>query len=90
MVLRIVDQTVIGIDDPFLVPGPSTVVDIAFVVDASVLFWQSSFPVTETVSADAAVLADILQIAFAGNPAHVFYLVFADIIGWQFMIGIQI
>ena len=66
------------------------VVDIAFIILASLGLGQMAFPVAEAVAADTAALTDILQVAFVGDPAHFGSLRLGDEIGRQMAIGVNV
>ena len=86
MIVGIVNQAVIGIDDPLRIPGSAAVVDIALVVLSSLLFRKMAFIVGKTVAADTAARTDLAKIAFLGIPAFLLCLCLRDEIGWELSI----
>ena len=78
MVICKIDQPVIGINDPVILPEPAFVVDVALIVFPALFLRQMAFPVAEIVAADAFAGSHIPEIALGADPAEFLGLVFGN------------
>ena len=69
MIFRIVDQSVVGINDTFGIAVSSVKINIAFVVVAILFFRKDPFVIAKIISADALARGYFIKISFAVYPA---------------------
>ena len=90
MVVRVIDQTVVGIQDAFGTAITAVIVDIAFVPLATVLFRKKTFSVAEFVAADGHFIGNIPKISLAADPAKLRSFILCDVVGRKLVKGVNV
>ena len=86
---RIIDETIVGETDPFLVPVPSHVVDVTFLPHAVFPVRKRFFVVPEKIPADGFARRDFVEGSFL-FPAQFLRLRLRDVIGRQALVRVDI
>ena len=90
MIVRVIDQAVVGINDSFCVAFVAVIIDIAFPVFSSFLFRQLFLAVAVRIAADHAGFAHIPKVVFGSFIAQVGCFFFSDVVFRQFPIGVDL
>ena len=90
MVVRVVDQPVVGKHDALAVSVLAVKVNVAFGPLAALLVGEQALVIAEAVAADGAAVGDLPEVALAADPAQCLRFLLGQVVVRKLVKGIQI